>query len=127
MKAFFFFLAKYTPFWATPMSLIGAQFAYILWIKDVRIYAYFFGFITFICSLSIILYFIVPKPQEAAEIQGSGQVISEILRRIFRTNTTHSKYFITILILHRNIGSVHSHLSYTLIPFIVPCLIRFVR
>jgi hypothetical protein len=66
MKLFdaFLFILKYTPFWAVPMGLMSANFAYLYWLKDFREMSYVWWGICLFCLTSIIIYFALGGPDQ---------------------------------------------------------------
>ncbi len=64
MDLFYFFL-RYTPFWAIPIFLICAEFAYLYWLKSFRKISLSFGFIAFICAVFTIYYVVIGGPDNA--------------------------------------------------------------
>jgi hypothetical protein len=60
----FLFIVKYTPFWAVPIGIIHANFAYVYWLKDYRDIAKVCGAITLFCLTSIIIYLVLGGPDQ---------------------------------------------------------------
>lgn len=61
------FILKYTPFWAVPMGLTSAHFAYLYWLKDYREIAYVWGGATLFCLTSVCLYFFIGGPDQIVQ------------------------------------------------------------
>ena len=61
-----YFIVRYIPFWAVPLLLIAAQFAYIYWLKEVRFIAIIFIGISAFCLVSLIYYMFAGSPHDAA-------------------------------------------------------------
>lgn len=57
MLEFIIFTIRYIPFWGVPMVLICLPFAYIFWLKDVRVLSAFF-FILSCVSLAFIIFWV---------------------------------------------------------------------
>ncbi len=62
-----FFIIKYTPFWAVPLSLTSFHFAYTYWLKDYRQIAYAWGFITSFCLTSVLIYLVMGGPDKMVD------------------------------------------------------------
>jgi ABC-type Fe3+ transport system permease subunit len=60
----FLFTVKYTPFWAVPIGVIHANFAYVYWLKDYRELAAVCAIITLFCLTSITIYLIMGGPDQ---------------------------------------------------------------
>ncbi|HAZ11899.1 MAG: hypothetical protein A2X86_07390 [Bdellovibrionales bacterium GWA2_49_15] len=58
------FILRYTPFWAIPMMLICAQFAYIFWLKSIRPVAYAMTSMGLFCLLLVVFYYWVGGPEK---------------------------------------------------------------
>ncbi len=56
------FFIRYTPFWAVPIIMICAEFAYIYWMKTFKKVSIVLVFIGFISFLGIIYYYIAGGP-----------------------------------------------------------------
>ena len=63
-----FFVVKYIPFWSVPTIMIGLQFGYIYWLKDVYYLAYLFYGVAAVSVLSIIYYIYAGSPERAVSI-----------------------------------------------------------
>lgn len=63
----FLFILKYIPFWAVPMGLMCAHFAYLYWLKDYREIAYVWGVATLFCLTSTGLYFVIGGPDQIVQ------------------------------------------------------------
>ncbi|MFA6238973.1 MAG: hypothetical protein WC635_16670 [Bacteriovorax sp.] len=63
----FIFILKYIPFWAVPMGLTSAHFAYLYWLKDYREIAYVWGFSTLFCLTSVGIYFVIGGPDQIVQ------------------------------------------------------------
>ncbi|MCP4914276.1 MAG: hypothetical protein GY909_14280 [Oligoflexia bacterium] len=63
-----FFIVKYIPFWSVPSIMIGLQFGYIYWLKDVFHLAYAFYSLAGFSLLSIIYYIYAGSPEKAVSI-----------------------------------------------------------
>jgi hypothetical protein len=61
------FIIKYIPFWAVPMGIMSANFAYLYWLKDYREIAYVWGALTLFCLTSIGLYFVMGGPDQITQ------------------------------------------------------------
>lgn len=61
------FVLKYIPFWAVPMGLTCAHFAYLYWLKDFREMAYVWGTGTLFCLTSIAIYFVIGGPDQIVQ------------------------------------------------------------
>jgi hypothetical protein len=61
---FFLFIVKYTPFWAVPIGIIHANFAYVYWLKDYRDIAKVCAAITLFCLTSVIIYLVLGGPDQ---------------------------------------------------------------
>lgn len=64
----FLFIVKYTPFWAVPIALINANFAYVYWLKDFKGIAKICGGITLFCLTSILIYLLMGGPDQITSI-----------------------------------------------------------
>lgn len=58
------FILKYIPFWAVPLGLMSAHFAYLYWLKDYREVAYVWGGILLFCLTSVIIYLLMGGPDQ---------------------------------------------------------------
>lgn len=63
----FLFILKYIPFWAVPMALTSAHFAYLYWLKDYREIAYVWGVSTLFCLTSVAAYFFIGGPDQIVQ------------------------------------------------------------
>lgn len=63
----FLFILKYIPFWAVPMGLMSANFAYLYWLKDFREIAYGWGVVTLFCLTSTAVYFVIGGPDQIVQ------------------------------------------------------------
>ena len=61
-----YFIVRYIPFWAVPLLLIAAQFAYIYWLKEVKLIALGFIAVCVVCVISLIYYLFAGSPHDAA-------------------------------------------------------------
>lgn len=61
------FIVKYIPFWAVPLGMISAQFAYIYWLKSSRKLSYLFVIGTSLSFFLNVFYFWIGGPQKAVE------------------------------------------------------------
>lgn len=61
------FIIKYVPFWAVPMGLMCAHFAYLYWLKDYREFAYAWVVLTLFCLTSVLVYFILGGPDRIVQ------------------------------------------------------------
>lgn len=61
------FIVKYIPFWAVPMGLMSANFAYLYWLKDFKEMSYAWGIITLFCLTSIGAYFVIGGPDQIVQ------------------------------------------------------------
>jgi hypothetical protein len=59
-----FFVLKYTPFWAVPITMMGIHFAYLYWLKGYREVAYIWGGIVLFCLTSVIFYLVMGGPDK---------------------------------------------------------------
>ena len=60
----FLFIVKYTPFWAVPIGLIHANFAYVYWLKDYKDIAKICGAVTLFCLTSVVIYLVMGGPDQ---------------------------------------------------------------
>lgn len=67
MIEFTIFAIRYIPFWAVAFTLVCLPFAYIFWLKDVRVLSYFFAMISFVCIFLIIFWVWAGGPDRATE------------------------------------------------------------
>lgn len=61
------FILKYIPFWAVPMGLMSANFAYLYWLKDYREFAYVWLVLTLFCLTSVAVYFVIGGPDRIVQ------------------------------------------------------------
>lgn len=61
------FILKYIPFWAVPMGLMSANFAYLYWLKDYREFAYVWLALTLFCLTSVGVYFVIGGPDRIVQ------------------------------------------------------------
>lgn len=61
------FFIRHTPFWAVPLLLIGADFAYLYWLKSFKKVALVFAAISFFSLISLCYYFIAGGPHKAPQ------------------------------------------------------------
>lgn len=64
----FIFLLKFIPFWAVPLGLTSAHFAYLYWLKDYKEIAYVWGISTLFCLTFVVLYFVIGGPDHIVEV-----------------------------------------------------------
>jgi hypothetical protein len=53
----FYFLVKYTPFWAIPVLMICAEFAYIFWLKAYKSVSIVLSMFAAVCIVMLIFYY----------------------------------------------------------------------
>ena len=63
----FLFIVKYTPFWAVPLGLINANFAYLFWLKDFKGLAKICSSITLFCLTFVIVYLLLGGPNQSTK------------------------------------------------------------
>ncbi len=64
---FLIFSIRYIPFWCVPGFFIFMPFAYLFWLKDVKILTYIFSLLGFICSLFIAYWVYCGGPDKATQ------------------------------------------------------------
>lgn len=67
MDAIYFFL-RYIPFWAVPMMIICAEFAYVFWLKSHTKVSISFASITIVCLFMTVFYYWVGGPDHAVRV-----------------------------------------------------------
>lgn len=72
MIEFIIFFIRYIPFWCVPVILICMPFAYIFWLKDVRLLSYCFTFISFIALFLIVFWVWAGGPDLAVQFFFEG-------------------------------------------------------
>ncbi|MCK5073944.1 MAG: hypothetical protein KAQ98_10995 [Bacteriovoracaceae bacterium] len=68
MIDFLLFFLRYIPFWAVPLLIVSAEFAYIYWLKSHVKISIVFSFLAIICLISIGYYFWAGTPERAARL-----------------------------------------------------------
>lgn len=71
-----YFLLRYTPFWAVPTMLIGAEFAYIYWLKSRKKIVAFFIMISFFSFIMVLYYIFLGGPEKT--VQKTISIVNEI-------------------------------------------------
>lgn len=61
------FILKYIPFWAVPLGMTSAHFAYLYWLKDYKEIAYGWGGATLFCLTSVVVYFAIGGPDQIVQ------------------------------------------------------------
>ncbi len=62
-----YFLARYTPFWAIPVFLIGGEFCYIFWTRKKMKLAFFSGFLSLTSFICAIGYYVAGGPEKTVD------------------------------------------------------------
>lgn len=63
----FYFIIKYTPFWAIPLFIISGEFAYIYWLKSIKKVSIFFILLAFISVCFIVHYYVAGGPDRSVQ------------------------------------------------------------
>jgi hypothetical protein len=63
-----YFLARHTPFWGVALLVIGAEFAYMFWLKKKKRKALVFLFLSFIGLASCSVYFWAGGPEKTVKL-----------------------------------------------------------
>lgn len=63
-----YFLVRFTPFWAVPLLLISAEFAYISWVRKKSKWVFTCLFLTVISSLCLVFYYWAGGPERSVEL-----------------------------------------------------------
>jgi len=61
----FYFILRYTPFWAVPLGLIGFEFAYVYWLKSYKKMSLANAFVCFVCILFLSYYYWAGGPDKS--------------------------------------------------------------
>ncbi len=67
MVEFTIFFLRYIPFWCVPAILICMPFAYVFWLKDVRILSYVFTMASGVAFFLIVFWIWAGGPDRAVE------------------------------------------------------------
>ena len=59
------FVVKYAPFWGIPSFMIGFQFGYIYWTKDMRFHSYMYWAWASFSIIVVIYYYVAGGPDES--------------------------------------------------------------
>ncbi len=63
-----YFLTRHIPFWGVPLIILGAEFAYIFWLKKKKANAYFGLLLAFIGLCAIGFYVWAGGPEKSVKI-----------------------------------------------------------
>jgi hypothetical protein len=67
MSELIIFFIRYIPFWAVPVIIISLPFAYVFWLKEIRLLTYFFIMTSFVALLFIAFWVWQGGPDKAVE------------------------------------------------------------
>ena len=60
-----YFFVRYTPFWAIPLMLLGAEFTYIMWLRKKKRWVTFWSTLVVISIFSTGYYYWAGGPEKA--------------------------------------------------------------
>ena len=63
-----YFLVRYTPFWAVPLLLIGAEFAYLFWIRKKKKWVFFCLIVAILSCLALLYYYWAGGPERSVKL-----------------------------------------------------------
>ncbi len=63
----FLFIMRHTPFWAVPFMILGAEFAYLFWLRKKKRSAAIWGIIAFIGLVAICFYAWAGGPEKTVK------------------------------------------------------------
>jgi hypothetical protein len=63
-----YFLARHIPFWAVPLMVLGAEFAYVFWLRKKKSTAVFCLMLVFLGALSTGFYVWAGGPEKSVKI-----------------------------------------------------------
>ncbi|MFP5387251.1 MAG: hypothetical protein ACLGHN_14330 [Bacteriovoracia bacterium] len=63
-----YFLARHTPFWAVPLIILGAEFAYLFWLRKKKATVAFCLIIAFIGLMATSFYVWAGGPEKTVKI-----------------------------------------------------------